>query len=292
MQRRDLFLGGLALTLLPGAARARAAEVAPVRVLYAGSLVNLMEHGIGPAFDGTGGRFRGYAGGSIQLAHEIAGRLIPGDVFISANPAVNQQLTGAAHGDWVDWFITFAQSPLVIGYEPQGHFAKDFASKPWYEVLQQPGIRLGRTDPRLDPKGQLTLALMKKASAIYKIPGLEQQVLGAPDNPAQVLPEETLVGRLQSGQIDAGFFYATETADLKIPALRLPAEVALSAHYTATILNRAPDAAAAESFLAFLLGSAGQALMRQHGLDLVPPTLVGDPARVPPRLLALTRPAP
>jgi len=33
-----------------------------------------------------------------------------------------------------------------------------------------------------------------------------------------VLPEETLVGRLQSGQLDAGFFYSTETSDLKIPA--------------------------------------------------------------------------
>jgi molybdate/tungstate transport system substrate-binding protein len=288
--RRGVLLAGLALALAPAMASAQSAGAGTVNVLYAGSLVNLMEHGVGPAFaKAEGGDFRGYAGGSNKLANEIKGKLVPGDVFISANPKVNDDLMGATNGDWVDWYVTFAQSPLVIGYNPSSRFAADLKSKPWYEVLQEPGIRIGRTDPKLDPKGKLTLALLSKAAKVYKIPDLSKTVLGAPENPAQVLPEEDLVGRLQSGQVDVGFFYSTETTDLKIPAITLPPETALSAHYTVTVLNNAPNAAGAERFLSFLLGPDGTALMRAHGLDVVAPKLSGDAGSVPPAVLALTK---
>ncbi|GAB0118495.1 extracellular solute-binding protein [Acidisoma sp. 7E03] len=286
MHRRHLLMSGLALAALPRVTHAASADDT-VAVAYAGSLVALMEHGIGPAFAKSGATFRGYAGGSDKMAHQIAGKLLRADVFISANLKVNDGLMGAANGDWVDWYVTFAQSPLVIGYNPNGRFAVQLRTKPWYEVLQESGIRIGRTDPKLDPKGRLTLALMKKASAVYKIPDLAQRVLGAADNPAQVLPEESLVGRLQSGQIDLGFFYSTETTELKIPAIALPKEVSLSAHYTATLLNRAPNPSGGADFLAFLLGPDGRAIMATHGLDLVPPRLTGDRSHVPPPLLAL-----
>jgi molybdate/tungstate transport system substrate-binding protein len=292
MLRRDVLVAGLSLALLPALASAQTTGLGTVNVLYAGSLVNLMEHGIGPGFDkASGADFRGYAGGSNKLANEIKGKLVPGDVFISANPKVNADLMGAKNGAWVDWYVTFAQSPLVIGYNASSRFAADLRRKPWYEVLQEPGIRIGRTDPKLDPKGKLTLELLKKASAVYKIPDLSKKVLGAPENPAQVLPEESLVGRLQSGQIDVGFFYSTETTDLKIPAITLPPESALSAHYTVTVLNNAPHAAAAASFVSYLLGPDGTALMRAHGLDVVAPKLSGDAKKVPAAILALTKPA-
>ena len=205
------------------------------------------------------GRFQGYAGGSNKVASEIKGKLRQGDVFVSAAPNVNDMLTGAANGDWVSWYITFAQSPLVIGYNPSSKFAAALKTKPWYKVMQQPGIRIGRTDPKLDPKGQLTVSLLAHAEQVTGQAGLAQKVLGDPENPAQVLPEEILVGRLQSGQLDAGFFYSTETADLKIPAIPLPANMALSAHYTATVLNNAPNAAGGAAIPGVSAGAAGPA---------------------------------
>ncbi len=259
-----------------------------VNVLYAGSLVNLMEHGIGPAFDkATGNQFQGFAGGSVGLANQIKGKLRRGDVFISANPKVNDSLTGTANGDWVSWYVTFANSPLVIGYNPSSKFADDLKAKPWYEVLQEPGIKIGRTDSKLDPKGALTLTLMKQAETAYKSPGLSEKVLGAPDNPTQVLPEETLVGRLQSGQLDVGFFYSTETSDAKIPAIPLPPEVTLKAVYTATILRDAANAAGADQFVAFLLGDDGRNLLKEHGLTLQKPNVSGDAAAVPQDIEAI-----
>ncbi len=269
----------LAVALMAPAAAAGAAEV---NVFYAGSLVNLMERGIGPAFDkATGDTFRGFGGGSTGLANQIKGKLRHADVFISATPAVNDTLTGEANGDWVRWYVTFARSPLVIGYNANSSFAAALKTKPWYEVLSEPGIRIGRTDAKLDPKGALTLKLLEKAEQVYRLPGLSRRVLGTADNPEQVRPEESLVGRIQSGQIDVGFFYSTETSDLKIPAIPLPAEVELGAVYTVSVVRDAANSAAAAGFVGFLLSQPGRAVMEEHGLDVLRPTLTGDAAKVP-----------
>jgi molybdate/tungstate transport system substrate-binding protein len=256
-----------------------------VSVLYAGSLVNLMEHSIGPAFNkATGDTFQGFAAGSNALVNQIKGQLRRGDVFISANPMVNDSLTGAANGDWVSWYVNFAQSPLVIGYNPSSKFAADLKSRPWSAVMQEAGIRIGRTDPKLDPKGALTIQLLDHAEQVYNQPGLAQRILGAPENPTQVSLEETLVGRLMSGQLDIGFFYSTETSDLKIPSISLPREVSLSAHYTATVLRNAASPAGATRFVGFLLGAQGRALMQDHGLDIVKPSVRGDASKMPPQI--------
>ena len=84
----------VAILLTPGMVDAES-----ISVLYAGSLMNLMEPGIGPAFNkATGDNFQGFAGGSNGLANEIKGQLRRGDVFISANPKVNADLIGSSNG--------------------------------------------------------------------------------------------------------------------------------------------------------------------------------------------------
>ena len=259
-----------------------ASAAGTVNVLYAGSLVNVMERSVGPAFaKASGEQFHGYAGGSNKVANEIRGGLRRGDIFISASPKVDDNLMGAANGDWVRWYILFAESPLVIGYNTSSRFAADFKTKPWYEVLLEPGIKIGRTDPKLDPKGAFTVELMQRAEQFYHQPGLAQRVLGAPDNPAQVLPEEVLVGRFQSGELDAAFFYSTEAADTKMTTVKAPSEIEPKARYTLSILNNSPNPAGAERFVLFLLGSEGQALLQKHGLDSVKPTVSGDAQVIP-----------
>ncbi|HEY0800328.1 MAG TPA: extracellular solute-binding protein [Steroidobacteraceae bacterium] len=253
-----------------------------VSVLYAGSLVNLMERSVGPAFEkDTGLRFSGYAAGSNKLANEVKGRLRRGDVFISADPKVNESLTGAANGDWVRWYINFAESPLLLGYNPRSHFADDLKSKRWDQVLQEKGIRIGRTDPKLDPKGVLTVELVTRAAEAYMEPDLVARTLGSADNPEQIFPEETLVGRLQSGQLDVGFFYSTETVTLKIPSIKLPPELAPKARYTIAVLNNSQNMQGANRFVSFLLGPQGTPLLTEHGIDVIHPTLSGDKHAVP-----------
>jgi len=276
----------LCLALLASGLSASAAD--KVNVLYAGSLVNLMERSVGPAFaKASGEQFQGYAGGSNKLANEIKGGLRRGDIFISASPKVDDNLMGPANGDWVRWYILFAESPLVIGYNSSSRFAADFKTKPWYEVLLEPDIKIGRTDPKLDPKGAFTVDLMQRAEQYYQQPGLAQRVLGAPDNPAQVLPEEVLVGRFQSGELDAAFFYSIEAADTKITNVKPPSEIQPKARYTISILNNSPNPAGAERFLLFLLGSEGQALLQKHGLDSVKLAVSGDAQTIPAAIQSL-----
>lgn len=278
----------LAVALITARASTSWGAEKAVNVLYAGSLVNLMEHDMGPAFTAaTGDKFRGYAGGSSLLANQIKGRLRQGDIFISASPKVNATLMGPANGSWVTWYVSFGQSALMIGYKPGSRFAADFKTKPWYEVLAEPGIRIGRTDPNLDPKGALTVKLLAAAESFYHRPGLARQVLGSDENPAQVLPEETLVGRIQSGQLDVGFFYSTEINDARIPSVSLPAAIAPKAVYTVTILRDAPHASGARRFVAFLLGGKGRHILAQHGIALSKPVVSGAASSAPPAIRAL-----
>jgi molybdate/tungstate transport system substrate-binding protein len=252
----------------------------PVDVLYAGSLVTLMEDAMGPAFDGaTGYTFSGFSGGSDALASDIKGQTHVADVFISASPKVNASLQGPANGSWVSWYASFATSPLVIGYKPKSSFASQLTSKPWYEVITEPGFLLGRTDPTTDPKGKLAAEALDQAATTYTLPALSQ--LG--QSTAGIYPEENLVGRLQSGQLDAGFFYASEAKAANIPTISL-GSIHLDAEYTVTVVNKAPHTSAGEAFVSFLLGAQGRAIMEHDGLTLDTTPAVTGSQRVPASL--------
>jgi molybdate/tungstate transport system substrate-binding protein len=242
----------------------------PVAVLYAGSLVDLMEKDIGPAFhSATGYTFNGFSGDSGTLANEIKGKTQVGDVYISANPSKDVLLEGPSNGNWVSWYAQFATSPLVIGYNPHSKFAHELQTEPWYKVVSQPGFLLGRTDPATDPKGVLAVTALNDAATTYNLPQLKQLATTT----SNVYPENTLVGRLQSGQLDAGFFYSIEAAVAGIPTVPVEGSK-LEAVYTITVLNHAPNETGGNAFVTFLLGSSGTALMQKDGLVLTTPPKV------------------
>ena len=252
-------------------------------VLYAASLQNLFEHRLGPAFARASGyTYVGYAGGSSAIANEIRGKVRQGDVFVSASPDVNQALEGDSNGNWVTWYATFASAPLVIAYNPKTSFAKELRTKPWYQAIAEPGIKLGRTDPVLDPKGRLTVEALNQAQQLYGLPGFAARIEGA----AQVFPEEDLVGRLEAGQLDAGFFYANEARDRKLPTVPL-GKVKLAATYTVTVLQNAPDPAGAIDFVTYLLGAHGRALLQADGITVGPYQLSGARRDVPRQIRSL-----
>ncbi|MEY9935004.1 molybdate/tungstate transport system substrate-binding protein [Catenulispora sp. GP43] len=256
-----------------GSATSAITASGPVKVAYAASLANLMEHDLGPAYDkATGGDFQGDAAGSTQLVSEIKGKVKQADVFISASTDANTGLTGDANGGWESWYATFGTAPLVIAYNPNSKFAADIKSKPWNQVITEAGFKMGSTDPKLDPKGKLAAQALTKDDI--------------PASAVQVFPEEQLVGRLQSGQLDAGFFYSSEAAELNIPTVEL-GDVHLQATYTVSVLNKAPDADSGIAFVQYLLSDAGKALMTKHGLQLQPVKVTGDAGSVPAQLKTL-----
>ncbi len=253
----------------------------PVDVLYAGSLLDLMEQQLGPAFhEATGYTENGVAAGSQELASEIKGRTQKADVFISAAPAVNSSLEGRANGGWVSWFATFATSPLLLAYNPHSRFAKDLRTMPWWKVVTMHGFLLGRTDPAIDPKGVLALDALESTARLRHLPALSALARST----REVFPEQTLVGRLQAGQLDAGFFFEVEARAAKLPTVPLTG-TKLGAQYTVTVLNGAPDPVGAAAFVGFMLGSEGRAILARNGLSVPDPIRVeGDAAGVPASL--------
>ncbi len=90
-------------------AQAASTHSGPVDVLSAGSLQDLMQDQVGPAFQkATGYTLDNISMGSTALASSIAGGTLQGDVFISASPAVNASLEGSNNGNWVSWYDQFA----------------------------------------------------------------------------------------------------------------------------------------------------------------------------------------
>ncbi|MDA8197679.1 MAG: extracellular solute-binding protein [Actinomycetota bacterium] len=251
-----------------------------VRVAYAGSLVGAMVNDIGPAFEkATGISFSGVPGGSTGLVNQIKTAPSQFDVFISAAKKANDPLMGSANGNLENWYITMGSSPLVVGYSPSSPFASQFKSSKWYQVMQQPGIKIGRTDPATDPKGALTEKLLAQEAVALSQPNLATTILGPVENPAQVFPEQTLVARLQAGQLDAGFFYTNEAVLAHIPYVSTGLD--LGASFTISILSSAADKAQAVSFVNFIYSAAGQALLKKVGVTPAPAIVTGNLAAGP-----------
>jgi molybdate/tungstate transport system substrate-binding protein len=230
-----------------------------------------MNNDIGPGFhSATGYTFVGTSGDSGTLANEIKGKTIVGDVFISANPLKNTGLEGASNGNWVSWYALFATSPLVLGYNPHSKFAQDLKTEPWYELLAKPGILVGRTDPATDPKGVLAVTALEDAAKTYDLPALKTLATES----SNVYPENTLVGRLQAGQLDVGFFYSVEAAAANIATVPLTGIPTLQAEYTVTALNNAPHMSGADAFVEYLLGPEGSAKLTAAGMTLMKPVSV------------------
>jgi molybdate/tungstate transport system substrate-binding protein len=308
---RALLGAGLSAGLLGASGRAHAAG-GTVNVFYAGSLVNLNEHLIGPAFAaGSGDSYAGKSAGSGAIANQIKGKIATPDVVEFADPSVNATLMGDANGNYVSWYFTYASSKLVIGFDPRSTVAAEFkqvqrGKLPFYKALEQKGLKIGRTDPAVDPKGYRALWMADLTQKVYKQKGFEKHLFGAAENPSQVFPEETLVARMLTGQVNAGVFYLSEVKDLGIPYISLPARVNLGSQkyaslyatqhytlptgqtvtgapieYTITIPSTVQNRAGAEAFVKFVLSARVRAISSAHGLLPVPTVLTGDRTAVP-----------
>ena len=260
-----------------------AAAKGKVSAIFAGSLVDIMEKSFGPAFTNTTGYpFEGFGGGSNEDAAAIKGKVRQADVFVSAAASADKELEGASNGDWVSWYSTFASSDLVLGYDPKTKFGKELAhGKPWYEVITEPGILVGRTEPKADPKGKLTVEAVDAAAKKLHDPSLTKALKNFP-----IFEETAMLARLQAGQLDAGFFYVVEAKEAHVPTVPLT-PIYKYADYTITILDHAENQEGAEALVSFLLSSKRKGVESDYGLVPTKPTLSGSASAVPKGLRSI-----
>lgn len=283
--------GGIAVT---AARNARAQSLVPIEVAYAGSMGAMMNAGVAPAVaHSLGLTLHGRGQGAFGLARLIIAGSIRPDVFISVTPGPMQLLLGAglaAEG------IPIARTEMVLAYSPQGTLAAGLAraTQPWWQLLEQKGVRFGRTDPLTDPQGVNVILMMRLAARYYHEPRLADRILGPVLNPAQIFPEPEVMARLQAGQLDAASAYKTQPAALGLPFVRLPAEVNLgdarleSAYehvevrigghvhrpsplvFYAAVLRKAAYPARAARLVTWFASAEGQAVLARYHYDAAP----------------------
>jgi molybdate/tungstate transport system substrate-binding protein len=269
-------LAATMLALLPSfSAAAPAASDATVQVAYAGSLVATMEGPLKASLrEQTGLMLAGEAKGSRALANLIAAGLRTPDVFISADPSLVARLR-VQH--LIRSSTTFGSARMVVAYSERSPrralFEQAARNKiSILDVLADPSVRVGRTDPQLDPKGARTIRVLQLLGAHFHDAAKARAV----ETKAETFPEEDLAVRVESGELDAGFFYSTEIPGRLLRAVELPADANLSHDiaYALAVMRRAPHPRAAAAFARFVLSGHGREILERAGVRFF--TKAGD----------------
>lgn len=233
-----------------------------VSVAYAGSLVRTMEGPLAASLrQNTGLQFEGEGKGSRALAHLITAGLRNPDVFLSADPAL---MAGIAPS-----YVVFGSARMVVAFSPKSPHREALeqaarGSRSILSVLSEPGVRAGRTDPQLDPKGARTVETLRLLGAHFHATAQAAAVLAN----SPVFPEEDLAVRVESGDLDAGFFYSTEVSGRGLETVELPADSNLSTKiaYAIGVTGNAPHAAAGRRFVNFVLHGEGRRILEAAGV--------------------------
>ena len=298
LTRRELLVRGTSFTLgavlvgLPGTSLAE--ELAVLDVAYAGSMGSMME---GPLKRSVAQSLKldmhGRAQGSSALAQLIVGGSIRPDVFLPVTPGPMLTVLRAGKAETAQ---PVAHTEMVIAYSPKSRFASrlEAAGKGnanWWEILQEPGLRFGRTDPVGDPQGRNIIFTVMLAAKVYKQPDLVEKILGPTINEKQIFTEPTVQARLQSGELDAASAYKIQPGPFNLPYITLPKEINLSGQnvhadhpevtlsvggktynpepliYYAAVLKDAPNPKGAAAFANWLKGDEAQAIFRRFYYD-------------------------
>lgn len=251
------------------------------------------------------------AAGSRDCARKVADLHQPCDVLAVSDSIVISTMLMPKHAEFN---IPFATNEMAIVYTGRSRRQGEITVKNWPEILLSDGIAFGKADPDRDPCGYRTLLVMQLAEQYFNQPGLATR-LNAKDGLKFVRPKETdLLALLEAGEIDYLFIYRSVGEQHGLKCLLLPAEINLGsphhadmygkAHveiggkaagekttvkgepmiYSVTIPKNAPNQAAAEAYVAFLLSEQGRAIMRRNGQPPVLPVKVEGYGHLPPSL--------
>lgn len=280
MRRRDIITGIGSALLLKG--------TTTLEVAYAASMTSVMEGPIRQSAERDLSLvIQGRAQGASGLAQLIVSESIRPDVFISITPSPMDIVVKARKAAKS---VPIARTEMVIAYSPIGRFAHGMP-KPWWQALQQPGLRFGRTDPITDPQGRNIIFVMQLAARFYRQPELANHILGTNMNTAQIFTESSVQARLQSGQLDAASAYKVQPAAFGLPYMTLPEQINLGGSpraydasltlngktyrpeplvYYAAALTGSTRPTQAARFVGWLQGESAQNVFRSHGYDPPP----------------------
>ncbi len=308
----------LSLTLLFAGLGAARAEQTTLSLLGAGTLARPFK-AVEAEFEEKNPDIavRAQFGGSVMMARHIADLDEPADILAVADYSVIPKYLMPVGGQsYASWYAGFAENAITFVYTPNSAHADEINAQNWLELLAEPKVQIGRSNPDTDPSGYQTLQMLALAERYYDRPGAAEKVLAnAP--PGNMRDTETdLIAALQSGQIDYLAIYRSDALQHKLAFLDLPAEINLSdpafaadyakvsAHtkngdlpgkpiiYAVTIPAKADHPLQAARFVAFLLGPEGRAIMAKSGFGAPTRAFAVNIGKMPELLRALVTPWP
>ena len=296
-------------------ASASAKPTGTVSVAYASSLQFLNEKVVSPAFTKAEGyTFSGRSGASGALEAEIASGEIAPNVFQSVG---GDNIT-PLQPKFTKWYVQYAGTSMVVAYNPNGPHAAEFkaiadGSQPlcslFSSALQTPGLKLGRTDPNVDPQGRDFIYMLQLAQSYCHLPSdTVAKILGTSDfgtaSSPQIYAESSLDSTLQAGQLDAASAFVTQAVELHLAYIKLPDAINLGSFADAAAYKKATvklengmvksgspqvidittigtPTAAGIAFVNYTLSPTGLAQYKAGGFTVLTPTVFGDSSAVP-----------
>jgi len=163
------------------------------------------------------------AAGSRSCARKISDLGRECDVMASADYTVIDNLLIPEHASWN---IKFASNEMAIVYTDHSKRHGEIDAENWFDLLLDPDVTFGRSDPDADPCGYRAVLTMKLAEKHYGSSGLAG-LLFEKDN-RFIRPKETdLLSLLETGTIDYIFLYRSVAQQHCLEYLVLPDEVNL-----------------------------------------------------------------
>lgn len=239
------------------------------------------------------------SGGSTKLARSITELGKPCDIMASADYQVIDKMLLP---EFADWNALFATNQIVLCYTDKSKYASEINGKNWAEILQRPDVVWGHADPNLDPCGYRSLMAIQLAEKFTGQAGLYDKVLA--NRPEKnVRPKSVeLISMLESGNMDYAWEYMSVAVQHGLKYITFDDHINMGNHamenmyktvsvtvtgkepgsfveqkgssitYGVAMLKQAPNAEAAEAFLAYLFDPKGgfKILQEQGQPPLIP----------------------
>lgn len=246
-ERRSLLLGLAALGVVVGCGDGQRSATDGTITVFAASSLSAAFDELGEAFSETSPGLEvvfNFAGSAALATQIVEGA--PADVFASADLGSMTKLTDAGNGagDPVVFTTNTAQIIVAAG-NPEGVTG--------VADLADPGLIVIACAPEV-PCGAYARQIFTNAGVSVTPRSFEENV-------------KAVVSKVTLGEADAGIVYATDVAAAGDAAwgVDIPAELNIVAEYPIAVTTGAPNPAAAQAFVDFVLSAAGQEILASFG---------------------------
>jgi len=174
------------------------------------------------------------ASGSRAAARKITDINKPADVMASADYKVIDNLMIPNHAKFN---AQFATNEMAIAYTDKAKYGDEITAENWTEIFLKEGVKVGHSDPNMDPCGYRSMLVTQLAEKFYNSPGLFDKLFGYGEsyqtgeedtNKVIVRPKETdLLGLIEAGMYDYLYIYKSVAEQHHLKYLELPEEVSL-----------------------------------------------------------------